>query len=211
MPALNIAYIADEIEVSDVTNEEWKNGDRVLVGRYWSGAEAPAGRCFSARLLWSDAALYILFHANQEEPLVVSDMPDLTKKTIGLWDRDVCEIFVAPDTDERRKYFEFEVAPTGEWLDVVLDATSGERVPDWEYSSGFESFARIEPDRIVAAMKIPFSAFGQTPSVGDVWLGNIFRCVGKDPTRGYLAWQPTITPTPNFHVPECFGEFRFVK
>ena len=48
------------------------------------------------------------------------------------------------------------------------------------------------------------------PSSGDVWHGNIFRCVGKGENRGYLAWQPTETPAPNFHVPEKFGEFEFV-
>lgn len=209
--SLNIKHLATDIEISDVSNAVWKNGESILVERYWSGAETSAGRCFSATLLWSDAAFYAQFHANQEEPLVVSDKPDLKKKTIGLWDRDVCEIFVAPDASEPRKYFEFEVAPTGEWLDVTLDSTGIERVPDWNYSSGFESFASLDPGIFTAAMKIPWSAFGKRPEAGDVWMGNIFRCIGKDPSRGYLAWQPTMTSIPNFHVPECFGEFRFVK
>jgi hypothetical protein len=49
------------------------------------------------------------------------------------------------------------------------------------------------------------------PKSGDVWLGNLLRCVGRDPDRGYLAWQPTMTEKPNFHVPEKFGEFEFVR
>lgn len=208
--ALNITHIADDIEVSEVANGVWKDGESIFVDRYWSGAEAPLGRCFSATLLWSDAAFYVRFHANQEEPLVVSDRPDLTKKSIGLWDRDVCEIFVAPDAIEPGKYFEFEIAPTGEWLDVALDSTGGERVPDWNYSSGFESFARHDPGLFTAAMKIPWQAFGKRPEAGEVWLGNVLRCIGNDPDRGYLAWQPTMTETPNFHVPEKFGEFVFI-
>ncbi|MGD9562910.1 MAG: carbohydrate-binding family 9-like protein [Pyrinomonadaceae bacterium] len=208
--ALNITHIAADIEVSDVSNAVWKNGESIFVDRYWSGAEAPAGRCFSAILLWSDTSLYILFTANQEVPLIASDRPDLTKKSIGLWDRDVCEIFVAPNAMEPRKYFEFEVAPTGEWLDVALDATSGTRIPDWDYRSEFKSFASVEPGKVISAMKIPWTAFGRMPKVGDVWLGNLFRCVGQDPGRGYLAWRPTFTNEPNFHVPERFGEFRFV-
>jgi alpha-galactosidase len=74
-----------------------------------------------------------------------------------------------------------------------------------------ESAARIEKGKVVMAMKIPWTAFGVTPKAGDVWLGNLFRCVGKDPTRGYLAWSPTMTANPNFHVPEKFGEFVFQK
>jgi hypothetical protein len=59
-------------------------------------------------------------------------------------------------------------------------------------------------------MKIPWEAFGKKPSAGDVWVGNIFRCVGAGPDRGYLAWQPTMTETPNFHVTEKFGELKFL-
>ena len=171
------------------------------------GKDAPVERQLSARLLWSDEALYVRFEANQGEPLVVADNPDLAKKTLGLWDRDVCEIFVAPDVREPRKYFEFEIAPTGEWIDVALDITSGTRRSDWEYRSGMESAAKIGDDKVTSAIKIPFTALGKTPKAGDVWLGNILRCVGKDPDRGYLAWSPTMTKEPNFHVPERFGRF----
>jgi alpha-galactosidase len=61
------------------------------------------------------------------------------------------------------------------------------------------------------AIKIPWEALGRKPKPGDIWLGNIFRCVGSDPDRGYLAWQPTLTEKPNFHVPEKFGMFSFVR
>lgn len=210
-PSLNVRRTGSDFPVSDIANEAWLRAGRVVVDRYWSSENAPEGRRFNARLLWSDAALYVRFEAAQAEPLVVSNKPDATKKTMGLWDRDVVEIFIAPDKREPRKYFEFEVAPTGEWLDVALDATSGTRKSDWDYASGMEVFSRIEKDRVVMAMKIPWTAFGRTPKVGDVWLGNLFRCVGKDPNRGYLAWQPTRTEQPNFHVPEAFGEFRFVR
>jgi hypothetical protein len=209
--SLNIRRTIADLSISDIGNNAWRKADLVAVDHYWSGAVAPEGRRFTARLLWSDTALYIRFEAAQGEPLVISDKPDRSKKVMGLWDRDVCEIFVAPDASEPRKYFEFEVAPTGEWLDVALDLTSGTRKSDWGYSSGMGSFARVESDKVVMAMKIPWKAFGKTPKAGDIWLGNILRCVGKDPGRGYLAWQPTMTPKPAFHVPEKFGEFKFVS
>ena len=209
-PSLSVKRITTDLPISDLSNAAWKKAERVNVERYWSGKEAPAGRRFAARLLWSRSAFYVLFEANSGEALVVSEMPDLTKKTMGLWDRDVVEIFIAPDAKEPRKYFEFEVAPTGEWLDVALDLTTGTRVSDWKYASRMESFAKVEKDKFLAAMKIPLSAFGRIPEVGEVWLGNLLRCVGKDPGRGYLTWQPTLTKEPAFHVPEKFGEFRFV-
>ena len=127
-----------------------------------------------------------------------------------LWDRDVCEIFIAPDNREPRKYFEFEVAPNGEWIDLTIDLTSGTRETGWDYKSGMKSTAKIGKDKVVMAIKVEWKALGKTPKTGDVWLGNLFRCVGKDPTRGYLAWQPTFTKEPAFHVPDKFGKFVFM-
>ena len=74
-----------------------------------------------------------------------------------------------------------------------------------------ETAAKVESGRVVIAMKIPWSAFGKKPKPGDIWLGNILRCVGIDPDRGYLTWSPTMTKQPDFHVPERFGEFHFIK
>ncbi|MBK9164456.1 MAG: carbohydrate-binding family 9-like protein [Acidobacteria bacterium] len=160
---------------------------------------------------WSDSGLSVTFDGRQDEPVIASADPVLERKSIGLWERDVCEIFIAPDRNGPRRYFEFEVAPTGEWLDLAIDLTSGERVTDWDYNSGMEAAAKTEDGRVLMAMKIPWEAFGRKPKAGDVWLGNIFRCVGEGETRGYLAWQPTMTEKPNFHVPEKFGEFHFIK
>ncbi len=208
---LRIKHIEKDFAVGELTNDAWTKADTQSGKKYWSGKTAPIGRRFKVQLLWSKTALYVRFEANRAEPLVISDKPDLSKKTLGLWDRDVCEIFIAPDKNEARKYFEFEVAPTGEWVDVALDITSGERKSDWDYKSGMESAVKLEKDRIVMTMKIEWKAFGKTPKVGDTWLGNIFRCVGKDPERGYLAWSPTMTENPNFHVPDKFGKFVFEK
>ncbi len=208
---IQIKYVSSDFTIFDLTNKSWEKADAKVVNKYWSGKMAPAGRQFKARLLWSDTALYIKFEANRAEPLVISDKPDLSKKTLGLWNRDVCEIFIAPDKNEARKYFEFEVAPTGEWVDVALDVTSGERKSDWDYKSGMESAVKVTNDKIVMTMKIEWKAFGKAPKAGETWLGNILRCVGKDPDRGYLAWSPTMTRDPNFHVPEKFGKFIFQK
>ena len=208
---LDIVRINKDFPVSALDDASWKRAKEVAIKTYWSGDAAPAGREFKARLLWSDAAFYVRFEANQTEPLIISLIPDITKKTKSLWNRDVCEIFIAPEKNERSKYFEFEIAPTGEWIDLRIHVLPDKRVTDWDYTSGMKSAAKIEKDKVVLAMKIEWKALGKTPKVGDIWLGNLFRCVGKDPTRGYLAWQPTKTKEPAFHIPKAFGEFQFVK
>jgi len=208
---LKIASIQTDFEVSDLNDRSWDKAEVVNITTYWSGEKSPPGRAFTARLLWSNTALYVRFEANQNEPLIVSEKANLGSKTMNLWDRDVCEIFIAPDKNEPRKYFEFEIAPNGEWIDLTIDLTSGKRVTDWDFKSGMRSAAKIDKGKIVMAMKVDWKALGRKPKTGDIWLGNLFRCVGKDPTRGYLAWQPTMTKEAAFHVPEKFGQFEFVN
>ena len=209
--ALEINYITIDFAVDDLDHPAWDQATPIRVTKYWSGETAPIERQFTARLLWSDKALYVSFDAAQYEPLIVSDTPDRSQKSIGLWDRDVCEIFVAPDADRPEKYYEFEVAPTGEWLDVALTVAPDGRVADWDYHSGMTVAARIENNKVISAIRIEWPAFDRTPRNGDEWRGNLYRCVGRDPTRSYIAWQPTHTPEPSFHVPSKFGRFVFVK
>jgi Carbohydrate family 9 binding domain-like len=208
---LKISHIDNDFSVADLDSKIWDLAEKVIVTRYWSGESAPDGRRFTARLLWSEKALYVKFEGSQKEPLIISDKPDLSKKTLGLWDRDVYEIFIAPDPAMPTKYYEFEIAPTGEWVDLGIEVRPDKRITDWDYSSGMTSAARVYKDRVISAIHVEWKALGKTPKVGDRWRGNLFRCVGKDPNRGYLAWQPTLTKEPAFHVPQRFGQFVFVK
>ena len=99
----------------------------------------------------------------KQNPLNVNEDPDITIKTLKLWERDVCEIFVAPDQNQPSKYCEFEVAPTGEWLDLEIHQMPDHRETNWSFESGMETSAQIEQDKIVMAMRIPWSAFRGTP------------------------------------------------
>lgn len=206
---IKIAHVKKDFSIAEFDNKTWDKAKEIRIENYWSGEKANAGRHAKAKLLWSSAALYVRFEAVQSEPLIVSDKPNLMTKTRGLWDRDVLEIFVAPDKNEPRRYFEFEIAPTGEWIDLGIYQKTDERITDWDYSSGMQSKALIEKDKVTMTLKIVWKAFGKTPKTGDVWKGNLFRCVGTGKTRGYLAWRATKTKEPSFHVPEAFSEFEF--
>jgi hypothetical protein len=209
MDHILIRHIKHDFEIAGFDSRNWRRAKAVEIQTYWSGEMAPTTRSFSARLLWSDTALYVRFDAEQHERLVVSEKPDLTRKVKGLWDRDVCEIFIAPDHTNPNKYFEFEVAPTGEWIDLDIEVTPVKRLTAWDYTSGMEAAARVRKKDVVEVIKIPFKALGRSPRVGEIWRGNLFRCIGAGRTRGYLAWRPTHTKEPGFHVPSAFGEFEF--
>jgi hypothetical protein len=205
---IRVRRAAAALSATDLDHDEWQHAAPVALTRYWSGEIAPPQRHAEARLLWTPDALLARFVCEQGEPLVVRAAPDTGRKVVGLWDFDVCEIFVAPEVAEH--YFEFEVAPTGEWLDVEIHWRPDERTPNWHYQSGMRTAARIETGRVTLAVWIPWTAFGRAPRVGERWRGNLFRCVGAmGEERGYLAWLPTKTPQPAFHVPQAFGWLEF--
>ena len=206
---ITVKRIEKELDIARFDDNAWDAAAPVIIDKYWSGEPAPPGRTAEVRLLWSDKDLYVRFDAAQTEPLVVSDSPELSQKAMGLWERDVCEIFIAPDAARPNKYFEFEIAPTGEWLDLAIELDGDQRITDAEYNSKVRHAARIDKDRVNMSLAIPFASLGSTPASGDWWLGNLFRCVGSGSSRGYLAWQPTFTDKPNFHVPTCFAPFLF--
>jgi Carbohydrate family 9 binding domain-like len=201
--------IQSDLTAGDLDHRHWLKAKPVEIHQYWSGKRAPNSRKAQAGILWSSKALHVRFLCRQEEPLVISSSPQTGNKTMGLWDRDVCEIFIAPDPSAVERYLEFEAAPTGEWLDVAIHWSPEKRESDWAFQSHMTTAAKVEKDRVTIAMRIPWNQWIHEPQAGERWRVNLFRCVGSDPGRGYLAWQPTRTPQPNFHMPQAFGWLVF--
>lgn len=166
------------------------------------------------RGFWTNKNLYLLFVC----PYKVLNLflpPDNRKKHVGLWDRDVVEMFLGDDWKNIRHYREFEIAPTGDWIDLAIDLDHENYDPDWH--SGWQTKARIDKDKQVwyAAAQIPLSAVSVQPvQAGTKWRMNLYRIdgLGADPQRHFLCWQPTCVQNrdPN-HVPEHFGTLVFAK
>ena len=202
-------YSRDSLAAAAFQHPAWKQAAPIPITRKWSGEVAPNSRHAEARIVWTADAFIVRFVCRQAEPLIANPDPQLDRKSIGLWERDVCEIFIAPNPKLPEHYFEFEVAPTGEWLDLGIRVTPSGRETDWEFQSGMEVAHLVESDRVLVMMSIPWSAAIPRPQAGHVWRVNLFRCVGLGKER-YLAWQPTYTPEPYFHVPGVFGELEFL-
>jgi hypothetical protein len=107
-------------------------------------------------------------------------------------------------------YREFEVAPTGQWCDLIVDRTK--MLADWRWQSGMRTASEvIESEKIWrAAMAVPYDAFGCVPRANDLWHANLFRVSRSGGERQYLALSPTFDEKPNFHVAEAFVKLRFV-
>ena len=208
--ALEVAFAATPPPLAaDLDHAAWRAAAPVALRRQWNGDQAPAELSTAARLLWTSTDLWVGFRCAFTE-LDVDDTPDLSAERAGLWERDVCEIFVrSPREPHPASYKEFEVAPTGQWCDLAIHQP---RVDvDWRWQSGMRTAAAVDPGSATwrAVMQLPFAAFGTTPRPGDAWHANLFRVARLHGVRRYLAYAPTGTPAPDFHVPDRFARLRF--
>lgn len=187
----------------------WRDVPVVALTRTWRGEPAPAGLETIARLLWTADALWFGFACGFTE-LDADTTFDASIERHGLWERDVCEAFVqSPHEPSASSYKEFEVAPTGQWFDVAV------RTPrldiDWTWNARLETAAAIDhaAGRWTAVMRVPFAAFGGPPAPGDAWRANLFRIGRVGGVRQFLAYAPTGTSAPDFHVPAAFVPLVF--
>lgn len=194
---------------ADLTGAAWQAAAAFPIDRTWRGDPAPPGLGTTARVLWTASHLWFAYECRFAELDIDSDY-DPAIERVALWDRDVCEAFVRSAAEPRAdSYKEFEVAPTGQWCDLVIHRP---RVDvDWQWQSGMETAAAIDLASGVwrAVMRIPFTAFGVTPAPADQWHLNLFRISRVRGERHFLAYAPTGTETPDFHRPECFVPLVF--
>jgi hypothetical protein len=166
------------------------------------------------RAFWTDSDLYLLFICPYKE-LNLWLPADNTQDRLKLWDRDVVEFFLGANWDDIKKYKEFEIAPTGDWVDLDIDY--GKDTYDAKWNSGWERQGRIDKKHHVwyAAARVPLKAVSEKQvASGTKWRVNLYRIdgLGEDPVRRFMCWQPTcvVNRDPN-HVPENFGTLIFTK
>ncbi len=201
-------YLSREIPVdAGRPASEWASTTPVVFCSNWQGENPDPGRQTSVRVLWSAKTLYLRFECRYRE-LYVFDDSDPNGRRDHLWDRDVAEAFLQPDPSRPRFYKELEVSPNGMWIDLdISPAGLG------DLKSGLtRSVVRDEKQRTWAAeLAIPIAALTPHFDPDKPWRANFFRIEGTREPRSYMAWRPTHTRQPNFHVPEAFGLLKFDK
>lgn len=163
--------------------------------------------------IWTDRYVYFAF-SGRYESLNVYEGEDVSEERWELWNRDVVEVFANPQPERISHYYEFEVAPNNQWIDLEIEKT---KTPfnNAAWNSGFEHATKIDEKNHVwsTEMRIPLAALGVDKiKSGDVWRVNFFRAAGHggDEKRTFLAWS-SIPEGGTFHVPNRFGILRFVK
>lgn len=205
---IEVSFIKN-LSLMDFDADVWQKTQKAQINHYWSGAKAPHERSATAQMAWTQDFLYVRFDCQQYESMVKNQHPQVEFETAELWENDVCELFIAPEAAAPESYFEFEIAPTGEWLDYKIRQLSDRRETDTTFDAGMKTAIKTNVNGFAAIFSVPFESFGKRPRIGEEWRGNFFRCIGAGEERGYLTWQPTRTENPNFHVPQVFGIFKF--
>jgi alpha-galactosidase len=183
----------------------WERAQPIRFERDWRGEQADPQRATEVRLLWNEQTLYARFFSHYRELHVFPDA-----RADGwrdeLWERDVAEAFLQPDASDARVYKELEVSPNGFWID--LNIAHGKKE---EMRSGLRRRVIQEPAALTwtAELAVPMRSLTPEFDPKRSWRANFFKVEGKVEPRFYSAWSPTLTPAPNFHVPEAFGHLIF--
>jgi Carbohydrate family 9 binding domain-like len=204
---------ADFTPDGNLSKKAWKNANWVEFSHSMSGNANYPAQATRVASLWSGKYIYFAFSCKYEV-LNVFEGEDTSKERWELWNRDVAEVFLNPQPERQLHYYEFEVAPNNQWID--LEITRGEKPNhDASWNSGFEHAARVDSKNHVwtAEMRMPLVSMGVSePKPGTEWRANFFRAAGKgaDTQRMFLAWS-IIPEGTTFHVPSRFGILRLVK
>ena len=164
--------------------------------------------------LWTPDYLYLGYRCRYRE-LNVYEGEDVAKERFGLWIKDTAEAFINPEPERINHYYEFEVAPNNQWVDLEIDLT---KTPfgNVHWDSNFEHAVKVDVQHHVwtAEMKIPVKSMGvRTLQAGTAWRLNLYRLDGRgdDAQRRFFSWSP-LPPGKNrsFHQPASFGIIKFV-
>ena len=185
--------------------EEWQSATPLVFDRDWQGLNPDPKRSTEVRILWSECTLFLRFECGYRELNVFEDS-DPNGRRDYLWERDVVEAFLQPDPSHERYYKEFEVSPNGMWIDLDISPSGWADIKSGMTRSVFLDEAA---KRWTAEIAIPMMALTPQFEPSAIWRANFYRVEGKAEPRAYMAWQPTHTTAPNFHVPSAFGRLRF--
>lgn len=185
----------------------WHHASPIRFDADWRGENADPQRQTEVRLLWTPSTLYLQFNARYRA-ITVFPGADPQGRRDHLWERDVAEVFLQPDSSVPQRYKEFEVSPNAMWIDLDISHGSLQNL-----QSGLRRRASIDEHARTwtAQLAIPMKSLIQNFDPAQTWRLNFFRVEGPTEPRFYSAWRPTKTPQPNFHVPEMFGYLKFSR
>lgn len=170
----------------------------------WSGAST--GIATSVRAAWTNEALLVRFVLSGAGLNVDESRPTETERD-KLYEEDCVELFFTPAAADPSHYYEIELGPRGHFFD--LEVHRGAKL-DVKKAIAWSSAPKITTAVDAAKHTATIEASFRAPEIVKALQAGaslpfaLYRMEGKSP-RKYLAWSPTLTPKPDFHVPSKFG------
>ena len=197
----------------DLDKKHWKRAYYADFDNDMSGSRRYPDEWTRVGALWSSKYIYVGFTCHYVT-LNTYEGEDISKERWELWNRDVAEVFVNPQPERVNHYFEFEVAPNNQWIDLEIDKDK-DPFNDASWNSGFAHATRVDAARHVwtCEMRIPVASMKVSAMPPDhEWRINFYRAagLGDDTRRHFMSWS-TIPSGATFHVPTRFGMLHFIR
>jgi hypothetical protein len=206
---------ADFVPDGNLSKKVWKDAPRISFDQDRFGLTHFPDSEVQVASLWTPGYVYFAYWCKYRA-LNIYAGEDPAKERWELWNRDVVEAFINPQPERFPHYYEFEVAPNNQWIDLEIDLT---KTPfnDAGWDSHFEHATKVDAGRKVwsVEMRIPVGSMKVNAILaGDEWRLNLYRAdgPGDDTQRRFLCWSALPAgPNKSFHQPASFGIIRFVK
>ena len=204
LPRLRASRIEADFELDGrLDDAPWPSAAPARIESQINTGAAKPEIATTARVLWSDQFLYIGYRSPYTE-LTLFEPALKNGERSGLWNKDVVEAFVGTDPANPTHYTEYEVAPTGEKLDLNITPTD----KSLEWNSGFEAATHIDREQKIwtMEMRIPLKSLDtERPGPKTEWRINLYR--HDRAHRAFLGWSPTANGSA--HTPAKFGHLTF--
>jgi len=203
-PVAKAKRISAEPKIDGVLDDAvWQDATPARVEYSSSDYAVRSDLATSVRVLWTDTHLYFGWECPFTE-VTVFDPVNTKDERIGLWEKDVVEMFIGPELSKVTRYGEYEVSPSNEWVDLICD------LPDknFAWNGGLESAVKVDEQRKVFTVEIRLRVDKLTdkkPIPGERWWLNLYRIDRAN--KAFLAFSPTMNGS--FHTPEKFGVLEF--
>lgn len=168
----------------------------------WAGR--PTRVKTTVRFAWSNDALHVRWELDSAG-LHVDESKPADVERAKLYEEDCVELFLGKDPSDRNRYWEIEVGPLGHFLDVSVDHGAKKSDVDWSSASKITSTVDRPRKRAFITVEVRSPDVLAVLKKGARLPLGLYRMEGKKPDRLFLAWSPTRTPKPDFHVPAAFG------
>ncbi len=199
----------------DVTNTEWQGAKWVRFNHSYLGDATYRQAETEVASLWTAEHIYFAYRARYSS-LNSYAGEDPAKERWKLWERDVVEVFINPRPERVNQYYEFEVAPNNQWLDLEIDL---DKTPftNEAWNSGFDHATRVDEKAKIwtCEFRIPLKSMNVTGiKPGEAWRLNFYRMDGREEgtkLRHLMSWSTISPPHNGYHTPTRFGIVRFVN